>query len=77
LKQIGAWYPPYLAVSSIIGLTTIIGVWNMKKWAAYGYTGLSLLNQVILLALGLWSIPALILPAIFAVICLMNLSKMT
>jgi hypothetical protein len=49
----------------------------MKKWAAYGYTGLSLLNQVILLALGLWSIPALILPAIFAVICLMNLSKMT
>jgi hypothetical protein len=33
-KQIGAWYPPYLAFSAIVGLGCMIGLWMMKNGAS-------------------------------------------
>ena len=30
-QQIGPWYPPYLALSAVIGLGCMIGLWLMKK----------------------------------------------
>ena len=61
---IGAWYPPYLALSSIIGSICMVGLWNMKKWAAYTYTGFVVLNQVVMLAMGVWNIFALLIPGV-------------
>jgi hypothetical protein len=55
----------------------MIGLWMMKKWGAFTYTGFAILNQVILLATGLWNILALLLPAIVIFFALKNLSKMT
>lgn len=75
-KQIGSWYPPYLGLSSIIGLACMLGLWKMKKWAAYTYTGFVALNQVVLLAMGLWSITSLIVPGVVIGIALANLDKM-
>jgi hypothetical protein len=63
-KQIGAWYPPCLAVSAIVGLVCMIGLWQMKKWSIITYTAFFGINQVVLLASGLWNIFALILPGI-------------
>jgi hypothetical protein len=74
---IGAWYPPYLALASIVGLVCMIGLWMMKKWAVFVYTGLLVVNQVVMLAMGVWNPLALVIPLIVVVIAFMNLSKMS
>jgi len=73
---VGSWYPPYLGFAVVAGLICMIGLWLMKKWAAYLYTGLVLLNQIVLLAMGVWNIMALIIPAIVVGIALYHVKKM-
>jgi hypothetical protein len=63
-KQIGAWYPPYLAFSAVVGFVCMIGLWMMKKWGFIVYTAFCGVNQVVLLAFGIWNIFALIIPGI-------------
>ena len=76
-RQIGPWYPPYLGFSAIVGLACMVGLWMMKKWAAYTYTGFVVLNQVVLLAMGVWNVMALLIPAIVIFFALKHVSKMT
>ena len=76
-QQIGAWYPPYLGFSAVVGLICMVGLWMMKKWAAYTYTGFVAVNQIVLLAMGVWSIMALVIPAVVIFFALKNVSKMT
>jgi hypothetical protein len=73
---IGPWYPPLLAVSAAIGLACMIGLWMMRKWAVYTYTAFAAINQVIMLATGIWNPIALIIPAIIIVIMFVYLSRM-
>jgi len=75
-SQIGSWYPPYLGFSAIIGLICMGGLWNMQKWAAYTYTGLFVINQIVLLTMGVWNIMSLLIPAIVISIALSHLKKM-
>lgn len=75
--QVGSWYPPYLALSTVIGLTCLIGLWLMKKWSAYLYTAFVALNQIILIAMGVWNIMALLIPLVVVYFALTNVSKMT
>ena len=75
--QIGSWYPPYLGVSSIVGLVCMVGLWTMKKWAAYAYTGFVALNQIVLLAMGVWNVMALLIPAVVIFFALKHVSKMS
>ena len=74
--QIGNWYPPYLGFSCIIGFVCMVGLWHMKKWAAYTYAGFVGLNQIVLLTMGVWSIVALIIPGIVVGITLAYLKEM-
>ena len=76
-RQIGPWYPPYLGFSAVTGLVCMVGLWKMRKWAAYAYTGFVALNQVVLLAMGVWNVMALLIPAIVIFFALKNISKMT
>lgn len=76
-RSIGAWYPPYLAVCSIAGLACMVGLWLMKKWSVFAYAGLLAINQVVLMAMGVWNIFALVIPLIVVVVAFMNLSKMS
>lgn len=76
-KQIGPWYPPYLGFASAVGLVCMIGLWMMKKWAAYAYTGFVVLNQIVLITMGAWNVMALILPAIVIFFALKHVSKMS
>jgi hypothetical protein len=76
-KQIGAWFPPYLLFSAVTGLVCMVGLWMMKKWAAFTYTGFVVLNQIVSFSMGVWNIMALILPAIVILISLKNVSKMS
>jgi hypothetical protein len=75
-SSIGAWYPPYLAFSAVAGLVCMIGLWKMMKWSVFAYTALVVLNQCVLMAMGVWNIFALLIPAIVIVIGFMYLSKM-
>jgi hypothetical protein len=69
-KQVGSWYPPYLAFSTIVSFACMVGLWQLKKWAAYTYTGLVVLNQIVLQTMGVWNIMSLIIPAIVIVVAL-------
>ena len=75
-SSIGGWYPPYLAFSAAVGLACMIGMWKMKKWGAYTYTGIVGLNQLVLLAMGVWNIVSLLVPAIVVAIALTHVKKM-
>ncbi len=76
-ERIGSWYPPYLALSAIIGVVCMAGLWMMRKWAAYTYAGFVILNQVVLLAKGAWNIMALIIPAVVIVFVVRNASHIS
>ena len=75
-RDIGAWYPPLLAFSAVVGFVCMIGIWKMRKWAVYAYTAFCVVNQVVLLATGLWNISALVIPGIFIAIMFSQVSKM-
>jgi hypothetical protein len=75
-RSIGAWYPPYLALSSVIGLICMIGLWMMKKWSIIVYTAFVAVNQVVMLAMGVWNVAALLIPAIVIAIGFSQFSKM-
>ena len=74
--SIGSWYPPYLGLSAILGFVCMVGLWQMKKWAVYLYITVVLLNQVVLLAMGVWSIGAIVIPGIVAALAFSQLDKM-
>ena len=76
-RALAAWYPPYLGATAVVGFACMIGLWKMKRWAVMVYVAMTLANQVILLATGLWNPLALIVPAIVAAIGIMNLKRMT
>ncbi len=74
-KMISPGYPALLGVTSVAGLICMIGLWNMKQWAAIMYVGLAIVNQVFLISMGLWSPLALIVPGIISIIALKHLDK--
>ncbi len=74
--SIGAWYPPFLAVSSAAGAACTVGFWLMRKWAVYLYTGLLCLTQIVLLAMGSWNIVALLIPLAAVMIGFIYLPRM-
>lgn len=43
---IGAWYPPYLALSAVVGLVCMIGLWKMMKWSVFVYTAFVVLIRL-------------------------------
>jgi hypothetical protein len=76
-QQLGFGYLLYLGLSSFIGLACMFGLWMMKKWAVYIYAGLTALNQIVLLAMGLWSVMALLMPTVVIFFALKHVSKMS
>lgn len=75
-RKIGAWYPPYLATSVLVGFICMVGLWKMRRWAVFTYTGFVAVNQIVMLAMGVWNIFALVIPAIFIAIMFSQVSKM-
>ena len=74
--SIGAWYPPFLAVSGVVGAACTVGFWMMRRWAVYLYTGLLCLTQIVLLAMGAWNIVALLIPLAVVIIGFIYLPRM-
>jgi len=55
----------------------MIGLWKMKRWAAWTYTGLVALNQVVFLVMGVWNVLALAVPAVIIFFALRHAPEMT
>ncbi len=73
---IGAWYPPFLALSAAVGAACTVGFWLMRSWALYRYAGFLCVSQIVLLALGAWSIVALLIPLAVVMIGFIYLPRM-
>ncbi len=52
------------------------GLWMMRRWAVFLYTGLGVLTQLIFLVSGIWTPWSLIIPAMIIVIMFMYLPRM-
>jgi len=76
-QEFGSWYLLYLGLSTIIGLACMIGLWRMKRWAGYTYTAFAAINQVVLLAVGAWTVVALVVPAVVVFVALKYSPRMT
>jgi len=74
--KIGAWYPPFLAFSSLYGLICFIGLWMMRRWALFAYTALCVINQIVMLVMGSWNVFAILLPGIVIAIGFKYLTRM-
>src|SRR5215470_18321325 len=74
-SSIGSWYPPFLAISTVAGFASMVGMWLMRKWGVYLYAALTVIGQVVVIAMGLWTVISLVIPAIVAGIGFANLSK--
>lgn len=61
-KQLSAFFPVYFAVSVIISLLCLAGLWFFKRWAAIVYAIVLICNQIVLMVMGFWEITALIIP---------------
>lgn len=66
--KIAPWYTPYLAVSAVIGLACMLGMWKLRRWAVVAYTAFAAINQIVLITTGLWNPLALGVPAAVVVI---------
>ena len=63
--MVGQWYLSFLLISSLLIWLTLIGVWEMKKWAAIAYTIIIFVTQIVLFKYNvIWSYTSIIIPAI-------------
>src|SRR5690242_8716705 len=60
-RHIGSWYPTLSVLTLLAGLICFIGLWKMKRWAVYSYTGLVVIGQIIAIATGRWHILGLLI----------------
>ena len=63
-ETIGRLYPLFLLLSAAGGLVWFAGLWILKRWSVVAYTILAGVSQASLIAIGSWSIAALIIPGI-------------
>jgi hypothetical protein len=75
-KQFGSLYPVYFSVAAILSLISIAGLWWLKKWAVYLYLLVLILNQLVLLSMGLWELSAVIMPLIILILLWQNKDKL-
>jgi VIT1/CCC1 family predicted Fe2+/Mn2+ transporter len=76
-QQFGAWSLSYMAFSTIAGLVCTVGLWLMKKWAAYAYIGLAAVNLAVGLAAGQSDIWTSLIAVIIIFFALKHVAKMT
>lgn len=75
-QLVGGWYSPYMVFCSLVSFICMLGLWKMKKWAVMGYTGLVVMSQIVLVAMGLWGVKSVIIPGIVVVIAWSYISRM-
>lgn len=62
VRDLAIWFPAFLSLSTLLSAVFLGGLWYLKRWALWGYTGVFVSNQLVYLALQRWNASALILP---------------
>lgn len=63
-RSLGGWYLAWIAAASVLGLSSLWGYFQMKRWGIALYAFLTLANQIILWRMHWWSADKLIMPGI-------------
>ena len=74
--SLGLTYQVMLVIASVITGISAYGIWLNRKWGAYTYIALTVVNQPLLFIMGWWVLGALVLPGIFVIILLTKLRTM-
>ncbi|MBV8211639.1 MAG: hypothetical protein JOZ08_00260 [Verrucomicrobia bacterium] len=75
-SDIGAWYPPFVGLSAIVGIVSFIGLWRMRLWGLYLYLVMFVIAQAVMIATHIWSPFAPILPIIVLIVAFSFRSRM-
>jgi hypothetical protein len=76
-SKLGEWFLPSLAISSIVGIIAMVGVWQMRCWGAYTYIGLCIVGQIeLIVMLGHFNWTALLLRCVVVAALLLYLGRM-
>lgn len=75
-RDVGSWYPPVLLLSGAVGLVSLVGLWQMKRWAPILYTAAVVVVQVILFSQGAWTPGSLLIPLVVIFLSFSQFSKM-
>jgi hypothetical protein len=75
-RNVGAWFPPFLALSVVVTVVCMIGLWKMRRWAVFVYTGLALVALVIALMTGAWNVTAQLVRVAVIAVMFFQISKM-
>jgi hypothetical protein len=68
----------YLAFSAIVGFTSLVGFWYMKRWGLYLYFAMLLLNQaMMMLVFKNWSPASLLAPVLVILVGAWYFDRMT
>ena len=70
------WHSYFRGVSTLVALVCIIGFMEMKKWAVYLYIVYFVINQIVLLYIGIWDYFSLVVPGITLGITLVYFKRM-
>ncbi len=80
-QGVSTWYiesfVPISIFFTVASFISFLGLWQMKKWGAYTYFGMTTASQIITIEAGLWNMFSLILPVIIIFFAFKNLSKMS
>lgn len=75
-RNVGAWFPPFLTLSVAVTVGCMIGLWTMRRWAVFVYTGFAIVTLVIALLTGAWNTTAQLLRVAIIAAMFSQLSKM-
>lgn len=62
--QMGAWYPAYLSLSTVLVVLCLGGLWLMRREAVWAYAILTIVNQGVYYLAHQWKPVILILPVV-------------
>lgn len=74
--QFGSFFIPSLVISLILGFTGLLGLWKMKKWGVYSYTGMAIFSTATSLYMKVPFNIGYIVPFVLAFIGFMYLKDM-
>jgi hypothetical protein len=77
VAEVGAWYQIYSLLSFFVASACMVGLWMMKRWAAYTYAGALVLGQFVMLARGTWNVLDFAIPAIIVFLVLRSAPRMS
>lgn len=76
-SKLGDWFLPSLAVSSIVCVIAMMGVWHMRRWGVYTYIALCVVGQIALIVMvGHFNWIALVLRCAVVSVLLVYLRRM-